>query len=463
MPKVRRQSWVQTMSKEYQQLETFQLTRPCPINMEGLDPTQKENFCKSCEKTVYNLSVLSSDAAEALLNDKGRKACIMFVRTNDGRIVTDNCPEWLRPLRRVFRMSVAIISITAIWLATCHSAIAQGLIGAGTCGRSKTQGIQQAPILFDERTIWISGLSLAVAWCTWIALLMKSKSENKGEQVDLFNAFAYLTIMVIVIFAPCMLQYPVGPAYSYDLGVKHYMLTFAPALALFITFWLSLKKQIKTFSVETFAAGLALLAISSSIAVLPYFPQISAEQYQFFSQETVLLTFAVAVASFIDDLRTKREQLSIETVIPKIIIPPAIAFVWGQALMDTTWLVPAVVGLSSLAVFFRARLLGIFAGLLYAPAFVRLVPFLLFGGSSSNSVDTSSILKDFGYDSMRDLIRCSVALALAFALAVIWYHKLQKKKLSARTLVFLLSVPWIIHLVGTFCINNFGGLGGGGL
>jgi hypothetical protein len=64
---------------------------------------------------------------------------------------------------------------------------------------------------------------------------------------------------------------------------------------------------------------------------------------------------------------------------------------------------------------------------------------------------------------MRDLIRCSVALALAFALAVIWYHKLQKKKLSARTLVFLLSVPWIIHLVGTFCINNFGGLGGGGL
>lgn len=74
-------------------------------------------------------------------------------------------------------------------------------------------------------------------------------------------------------------------------------------------------------------------------------------------------------------------------------------------------------------------------------------------------------LADFGYDTALDIARVLASISGLIALIVAIIYVRGQKSITPHILVkaaiFVIAVPTIIHFMGTFIINNFGGLGGG--
>ncbi|MBU6455338.1 MAG: hypothetical protein KGS72_26440 [Cyanobacteria bacterium REEB67] len=74
-------------------------------------------------------------------------------------------------------------------------------------------------------------------------------------------------------------------------------------------------------------------------------------------------------------------------------------------------------------------------------------------------------LADYGYDMARDISRMltgvSLLLAVIVALAFLRGRKSISRLAIAKAVTLVLAVPLVVHIVGTYVINNFGGLGGG--
>lgn len=71
-------------------------------------------------------------------------------------------------------------------------------------------------------------------------------------------------------------------------------------------------------------------------------------------------------------------------------------------------------------------------------------------------------LGDMGYDCARDLSRLATALSFVLACLFGWLrrNKVKRDRLTIELLALAL-IPILVHLTGTFMINNMGGLGGG--
>jgi hypothetical protein len=72
--------------------------------------TDRVRFCQHCRKSVYNLSAMSRDEAEAFVWQRDGRSCIQFYRRADGTMLTDDCPVGLRLLRRTARRSWALLA-----------------------------------------------------------------------------------------------------------------------------------------------------------------------------------------------------------------------------------------------------------------------------------------------------------------------------------------------------------------
>jgi hypothetical protein len=75
-------------------------------------------------------------------------------------------------------------------------------------------------------------------------------------------------------------------------------------------------------------------------------------------------------------------------------------------------------------------------------------------------------LADYGYDCARDITRLLTALSALVAVILGLYHVRSRKANSIsvsrlKVAALVVAIPAVVHLLGTFVINNFGGLGGG--
>ncbi len=71
---------------------------------------------------------------------------------------------------------------------------------------------------------------------------------------------------------------------------------------------------------------------------------------------------------------------------------------------------------------------------------------------------------DMGYDTARDISR--FVTFISFLIVFFWPMIKQKKENARQTILAefaFASIPALVHMAGTFVINNFGGLGGGGI
>jgi hypothetical protein len=58
----------------------------------------KARFCKSCQKNVFNISLMSRQEAEALIQSRegnGDNLCVRYALREDGTVITNDCPVGL--------------------------------------------------------------------------------------------------------------------------------------------------------------------------------------------------------------------------------------------------------------------------------------------------------------------------------------------------------------------------------
>ena len=73
-------------------------------------------------------------------------------------------------------------------------------------------------------------------------------------------------------------------------------------------------------------------------------------------------------------------------------------------------------------------------------------------------------LADYGYDCARDISQAATALSFVLACLVGWLRRNRvKRDRLAKELLALALIPILVHLTGTYMINNLGGGLGGGL
>ena len=80
-------------------LEQIQIASPCPASWAEMTGTKQVRFCQGCRKNVYNLSAMTRDEAQALVEAKEGHLCVRFYRRADGTMLTQDCPVGLRAVR----------------------------------------------------------------------------------------------------------------------------------------------------------------------------------------------------------------------------------------------------------------------------------------------------------------------------------------------------------------------------
>lgn len=82
-------------------LDSVRVATPCNADWNDMVGDERVRFCLSCEKNVYNLSMMVREDAEALLRERvGNELCIRYYQRSDGTILTQDCPEGVKKKRR---------------------------------------------------------------------------------------------------------------------------------------------------------------------------------------------------------------------------------------------------------------------------------------------------------------------------------------------------------------------------
>lgn len=102
-------------ARQLPMLANAKIASPCNADWNAMVGDEHVRFCKSCEKNVYNLSSLTTAAAEALIREKEGNLCARLYRRSDDTVLTADCKIGVRMkwVRRVAGAAVLVGSATA--------------------------------------------------------------------------------------------------------------------------------------------------------------------------------------------------------------------------------------------------------------------------------------------------------------------------------------------------------------
>jgi hypothetical protein len=117
--------------KELQdQVNKIVIQNPCAANWDEMDGDQTVRFCGQCKKNVHNLTAMFPEQLERTLalRESG-SLCVFMARRDDGTVIIDNCPAFLRKSRDRVRAYAFSAALNLTWMMAL-SASGQGLVGA---------------------------------------------------------------------------------------------------------------------------------------------------------------------------------------------------------------------------------------------------------------------------------------------------------------------------------------------
>lgn len=119
-------------------LDRLSVAAPCHAAWESMEGDERQRHCAQCDKTVYNLSALPRDEAEAFMAARlAGDVCVRFYQRADGTVLTADCPVGVRR-RRVRRVVAAVVGTGAMAVAGAMSLV-QGKPGLDV-GRVGVEG-----------------------------------------------------------------------------------------------------------------------------------------------------------------------------------------------------------------------------------------------------------------------------------------------------------------------------------
>ncbi len=126
-------------------LDRICIAMPCSIGWDNMKGNDEVRLCGGCNKNVYNISAMSKKRAEQILQETERP-CVRLYRNADGSIVSDECPNWLKPIRRTWKKCIGLaVSVLAV-LISPQNAKAE----PGATARDQNM-IQTEPTVIDGR------------------------------------------------------------------------------------------------------------------------------------------------------------------------------------------------------------------------------------------------------------------------------------------------------------------------
>jgi hypothetical protein len=101
----------QTLSKK------LFIATPCPMKWSQMEGGSRVRHCAACKKSVYNVSEMSTEDVERLLQ-AGKTACVLLRRRRDGTVVTGDCQQRWRAKRSRARerLTAGVSTLTAVGL-----------------------------------------------------------------------------------------------------------------------------------------------------------------------------------------------------------------------------------------------------------------------------------------------------------------------------------------------------------
>lgn len=93
-------------------LDDVRVASPCHERWDDMTGDAQTRHCARCDKSVYNLSAMTREAAEALLRQREGKLCVRYFRRVDGTILTADCPVGVR--RKRVQLVAAAGAMTAL-------------------------------------------------------------------------------------------------------------------------------------------------------------------------------------------------------------------------------------------------------------------------------------------------------------------------------------------------------------
>ncbi len=97
-------------------LEDITIATPCLADWDKMTGDHRVRFCGDCKMNVYNLSGMSRQKAEALVQAKEGRLCVQFLKRADGTIITKDCPVALHQKRIQRTRKNALVTVSVITL-----------------------------------------------------------------------------------------------------------------------------------------------------------------------------------------------------------------------------------------------------------------------------------------------------------------------------------------------------------
>ncbi|MCW5821415.1 MAG: hypothetical protein KIT34_01350 [Cyanobacteria bacterium TGS_CYA1] len=130
-------------------LSKVTLEKPCSQNWDEMVGDERERFCNMCSLNVYNLSSMTRDEAEEFLQVRNDgSVCLNYISDAEGKVITDNVPRPLRPLRDRLQpiLRVASSFVAAFGLFATGVLAQEQRLGGKPCVPTKNQNTQQQTV-----------------------------------------------------------------------------------------------------------------------------------------------------------------------------------------------------------------------------------------------------------------------------------------------------------------------------
>ncbi len=81
-------------------INSLRVAAPCPVPWETMTGDDRVRRCNECELNIFNISEMTADEVEGLVQSRDGRMCIRLYRRADGTVLTKDCPVGLRALQK---------------------------------------------------------------------------------------------------------------------------------------------------------------------------------------------------------------------------------------------------------------------------------------------------------------------------------------------------------------------------
>jgi hypothetical protein len=139
------------MGKLKTSLDRVEIASPCSASWDEMRGDERVRFCRQCKLSVFNISDMDGDEAEAFIGERtaGRassatraskdaqaRTCVRLFRREDGTVITKDCPVGVRALRQ--RLVRAVAAMAGLLVAMIGGTLFGGALTRRLPGRLDT-------------------------------------------------------------------------------------------------------------------------------------------------------------------------------------------------------------------------------------------------------------------------------------------------------------------------------------